>query len=319
MDVVVGRGNDRLDLLQRLTTNDVVKLSGTDRSNTDQGGAGVQNILLTDKARIIDVFTVLARENDIVMLFSAGMGAKAVEWLDKYTFIDDFTTDNQSTNYASFLVFGVRAQQLLEQLTGIVLHDVRAFSWMKSTILGSTEVILIKQQPLCGFCARLLVSAADAEVVTEVLRGLEGVAEIDDATFETLRIEAAWGKHGKEWTDERNPLEAGLVGLVDFKKGCYIGQEVIARLDTYNKVKVRLSGFLSDAPIPETARFYDGLEEKRTDIGGITSSTFSPELGEYIALGYIRSAFANPGATVEAGAEGGYEAELRITKLPFVM
>ena len=323
-DVVVARGNDRLDLLQRLTTNDVSKLTGGSPSGEETRGFGVQNVLLTDKARIIDVFTVLARPNDVLMLFSDGFGAKAVEWLDKYTFIDDFQTQTLTPNYASILLFGPRSLQLLEELgqKEASLNDLRIGSWqhltLNSSSMQSVEVIVVRQQQLCEFCYLVLVPQEAHGMVLAALRGLNNVAEIDDETFEILRIEAAWGKHGAEWTDERNPLEAGLVGLVDFKKGCYIGQEVIARLDTYNKVKVRLSGVRSDVPIPVNARFFDEADGKRTDIGGVTSSTFSPDLNKHIALAYIRSAFANPGANIHAASEG-YEAKLEIVKLPFVM
>lgn len=319
LDIAIARGNDRLDLLQRMTTNDVLKLSGSDTS-----GNGAQNVLVTDKARIIDVFTVLARENDALMLFSYGLGEKALQWLEKYTFIDDFETKDVSAEYASYLVFGARSLQLLEELTGASLLDMRQSAWQKVSIAGSAEGMIIKQQPLCGFCHIVLVPKAHEEALCSILRGLEDVAEVDDATFETLRIESAWGKHGAEWTDERNPLEAGLVGLVDFKKGCYIGQEVIARLDTYNKVKVRLSGFVSNALIPANTQFFDIADDgKRTNIGAVSSTTFSPELGQYIALGYIRSQFANPGATAHGISTNGDGAEsaqtLEIVKLPFVM
>lgn len=317
-DVVRAWGNDRLDLLQRMTTNDVLKLSGTNTS-----GVGVQNVLLTDKARIIDVFTVLARQDDVLMLFSSGMGEQIIQWLDKYTFIDDFQTQNLSADYASFLVFGVRSLQLLEELTGASLIDMRQSSWQKAHIQDISEVIVVRQQPLCGFCYTVLVPKAHEEAFCKILSDVEGIAEVDDTTFETLRIESAWGKLGTEWTDERNPLEAGLVGLVDFKKGCYIGQEVIARLDTYNKVKVRLSGFVSETPIPAQAHFFDESGGKPTDIGAVSSTNFSPELGRYIALGYIRSQFANPGATVQAITthENGTQTAqtLEIVKLPFVM
>ncbi len=313
IDIVEVRGNDRLDLLQRMTTNDVLALKGTDIS-----GTGAHNVLVTDKARIIDVFTVLARQESALLLFSSGMGEKAIQWLDKYTFIDDFQAHNVSGEYTPFLIFGVRSMQFLEELTGASLLDMRLSSWQKVTIQSDIDAILVKQQLLCGFCYTLLVQKAHETALSDILSALEDVAEVDDSTFETLRIEAAWGKLGAEWTDERNPLEAGLVGLVDFKKGCYIGQEVIARLDTYNKVKVRLSGFVSDRPIPHNARFFDESDRKRTDIGGVTSSTFSPELGKHIALGYIRSAFANPDASVEASSEG-YSEQLTIVKLPFVM
>ncbi|MCU0425593.1 MAG: hypothetical protein MUF71_08205 [Candidatus Kapabacteria bacterium] len=317
-DIVLARGKDSYDLLQRMTTNNVLGLQGS-----DTGGVGVQNILLTDKARIIDVFTVLPRQNDLLMMYSGGMGQKAIEWLDKYTFVDDIVTENITSNYASFLVFGVRALQLLEEISGLHLGEVRTSSWLEASIYGIPGCIVVKQAPLCEFCYTVLVPSDLASGFEDFIRSLEGIAEIDDATFETLRIEAAWGKLGAEWTDLYNPLEAGLVGLVDFKKGCYIGQEVIARLDTYNKVKVRLMGFTANEPIAPNAHFYDESDGKRTDIGVVSSKTYSPELQQYIALGYIRSQFANPGAEALACSTDAEGVETRqvltMTKLPFVM
>lgn len=326
-DTVITRGKDRFDLLQRMTTNNVNPLIEASTNSTNEGGAGIQNIFVTDKARIIDVFTALAFPNELRLLCSHGFGVKIAEWLDKYTFIEDMTTEDVSPQYASVLVFGPRALQLLEELSKSELQDMRIGSWKRVslqniTLEGSSnqsiEAIIIKQQPLCEFCYCIQVASEAHESLHRLLRSIDGVAEADDSTFQTLRIEAAWGQHGKEWTEERNPLEAGLVRLVDFTKGCYIGQEVIARLDTYNKVKVRYSGVVSDTPIPTNARFIDRSDGKENDIGGVTSVTYSPELQKHIALAYIRSAFANPTASIEAVAEG-YSAQVEIVKLPFVM
>ena len=89
---------------------------------------------------------------------------------------------------------------------------------------------------------------------------------------------------------------------------------MVARLDSYNKVKQHLVGFVADQPIPPGAEFHD---ETRVT-GRITRSTFSPELQKYIALGYIRTAYANPGTRVTA-TYNGREYPLDIVKLPFTM
>ncbi len=315
-------GNERLDLLQRMTTNNV---------STVKAGEGVQTVFITDKARIIDVATVLERENegkpDVLMLLSDGMDERIAAWLDKYTFMDDFTIENLTAQCASLLVFGPRSAEFLAQLTGVELPEVQGLRlnhWKTLSVPASgLPVMLVKQPPFCELCYLLLMRKDDESAVLAALRSYGDQApEIDEHTFETLRIEAGWGKLGAEWTDAHNPLEAGLVSLVDFRKGCYIGQEVIARLDTYNKVKVRLVGFTAAQEIPVGAKFWDETATTASasgaEIGSITSAAYSPELGTFIALGYLRTAFASPGVIMEA-VFGDEKLTVEVVKLPFVM
>jgi folate-binding protein YgfZ len=323
LDVARIGGKDAADLLQRLTTNNTLGLKGG-----SEAGEGVCNIFVTDKARIIDVFTTLAEaDGALLALFSEGFASKAIEWLDKYTFVEDVSAKDASAEFAPFLIFGPRARQFCEDLTGADLRDLRAHAWTKVRFANGVECALVKHLPLAEYCFIALAPAGDEERLRDLFGSLGEAAEIDENVFEVLRVEAAWGKHGAEWTAERNPLEAGLVSFVDFKKGCYIGQEVIARLDTYNKVKVRLCGFTGVEPIAAGARFVDdsASDKPPADIGGVTSAVYSPELERHIALGYIRSAFANPGLSVKAIAgapQDGAAAtaqELEIVKLPFTM
>lgn len=177
------------------------------------------------------------------------------------------------------------------------------------------EVDIVRYLTICEFSYLLMFPAERSEDVVAGLHEHAGtVPEMTDTVFEVLQIEAGQGAPGAEWTEEHNPLEAGLVRIVSFNKGCYIGQEVVARLDSYNKVKQHLVGFIGEDPIPPGAEFSD---EGRTT-GRITRSTFSPELQQYIALGYIRTQYANPGTEVVAEYNG-RKYPLQIVKLPFTM
>jgi tRNA-modifying protein YgfZ len=321
VDVLTAYGADRTDLLQRMTTNEMSPLSATNDGETVVG-TGVQTVFVNDKARILDVATVVALEDTHRIVCSSGMAEILAAWLEKYTFIDDFRTTDDTQNYASFLVFGPRSLQLLNEFASADLRDLRTHHAASVVLHGTLHLALpamvIKQPTLCDFCWLVLVETAREQDFRDLIQSVDATQEVHTATFETLRIEAAWGKRGAEWTDAHNPLEAGLVTAVSFTKGCYIGQEVIARLDTYNKVKVRLMGFTAAEAIPAGSTFVDESDGKRTEIGEITSSTFSPELGRHIALGYIRSQFANPGVSVEAVFEGAVQ-RVEIVKLPFVM
>ena len=128
-----------------------------------------------------------------------------------------------------------------------------------------------------------------------------GAQDMDTEAYEALRVGSGVPAHGPELGEEVNPLEAGLWDAVSFTKGCYVGQEVVARLNTYEKVKRYLAMLsLEDGPIPDagTPLTVDGKDAgKLTSVSPITISGRRP------ALGYVRKAYANPEAAlmVEAG------------------
>ncbi len=108
---------------------------------------------------------------------------------------------------------------------------------------------------------------------------------------------------GKELTEDYNPLEAGLLDYVSFNKGCYVGQEVVTRLDTYDKVQKHLVGLaFQGASVPaEGATLFAG--GKRT--GTVTSLATSPASGRAIGLGYVRKAEAASGTQLNVGSDTG--------------
>jgi folate-binding protein YgfZ len=119
-------------------------------------------------------------------------------------------------------------------------------------------------------------------------------------------------------TEAYNPLEAGLTQYISFTKGCYIGQEVIARLDTYDKVQRHLVGLAFDTP--PNAGEGEELEvrdvEEGKKIGAVTSIATSPALDRTIGLAYVRTNHAVPGGRVKV-LSGDGEIGAVITKLPF--
>ena len=305
IDVLACRGVDGPGLLQRLTTNDLSDL---------QPGGGKYTVLLSEKARIIDVVNVVRRESDILLLMSPGAAAPARAWFTKYTIMEDFRTRDVSDDWRALQFFGPHAVMRLAELGIDGADDMTVGAWRNAELFGA-PVLLIKQAPMCEFCFLLCFNAEQAEAVFNGMRAISAqVPQVDEDVYEVLRIEAGLGRRGSEWTDAFNPLEAGLVQYISFTKGCYIGQEVIARLDSYNKVKQRLIGFVSTEAAPPGAQFHD--ETRQT--GVITSTAFSPELNTWISLGYLRSQYASYGARHQALADDGGACELEVVKLPFV-
>lgn len=305
MSKAVVRGTDRLDLLQRLTTNDIKVL---------QPGEGNQTVLLTDKARIIDVLTILAREDDIVVLYSEGMQERVLAWLEKYTIMDDFRAEEATDSMGSVLLTGPDAPHILAELTGEPVAMLPQFHWKACSLFG-VQLLVMRSLTLCEFSYVVLFPEQQRSAVLGGLASCgEVLPEMSADVVEVLQVEAGQGRVGCEWTDDYNPLEAGLVRIISFKKGCYIGQEVVARLDSYNKVKQHLVGFTAADAVPIGAEFRDG---DRTT-GRVTRLVFSPELQKYIGLAYIRTLYANPGTVVVAHSKE-QEFPVELVKLPFTM
>ena len=105
-------------------------------------------------------------------------------------------------------------------------------------------------------------------------------------TYNALRIEAGIPVAGLELTEEINPWEANLDFAISLDKGCYNGQEIVARLNTYQKIKKRLMGLRLESALENGPRV--ALKSESRDAGVLTSSAISPRLGA-IGLGFIRT------------------------------
>ena len=142
----------------------------------------------------------------------------------------------------------------------------------------------------------------------------EAEAKAEALSLEVLRIEAGRPRFGAELGEETLPAEVRLgESAVSFTKGCYTGQEVVARMASRGRVGHLLVGLAleaGDAPLPAPGT---QLRREGTAVGEVTSSARSPEAGP-IALGFVRAAHAGPGARLELASGG----EARIVELPIV-
>jgi len=308
--VVRGSGADRLDLLHRLSTNAVHEL---------QPGGETTTILTSDKGRIVDVVRVVAFDDHILMVLLDSDAGPVRAWLDKYTIMDDFVTEDLSDRYIPIGLHGEGARKVLAR--ALEIEPPNSGSAVTATVDGS-EVVVLRDVRLSGVGSFLLLVPRDAFAAVSGRLEDAGAVEIGSDTYHTLRVEAGVPAFGAELGERYNPLEAGLVQYISFTKGCYIGQEVIARLDTYDKVQRHLVGLTLDR-LPETPgepdafEVYGAGEEK--SIGTVTSLAWSPGLDRPIALAYLRTQFAIPGLEVSVGSpdEPSARASGTITKLPF--
>jgi folate-binding protein YgfZ len=178
---------------------------------------------------------------------------------------------------------------------------------------GAAGVRVARARALAHQAFDLHVAADGASELRDRLLsagGPLGLVLLEEDEHEILRIEAGRPALGREFSSETNPHEAGLLEDVSFTKGCYIGQEVVARLDTYEKVRRFLRGIRFDgvaAPAAGAALHAPDAAEGgtvRREAGRITSAACSPRVGKAIALAVLQKGFAEPGTRLEAASAG---------------
>jgi tRNA-modifying protein YgfZ len=253
------RGKDGLDLLHRLSTNDL--LSGpTPRAR--------RSILTTEKGRIVDLVHLLVTDSGIRMLVSANGRQKVTDWVEKFTITEDIILVDLSADFVAVYVLGHNASDVTNKVLGVeiahpcveVFHsDFGSVSfWREDYGTGSAGVFLLRRTHADGFLTSVELAGATR---------LDGIDEI-----ETLRILAGEPAYGQELAEPFNPLELGLRNAVSFTKGCYVGQEVIARLDSYMKVQRELVAIDLREPLSATG-VGDDVVSAGESVGILTSIT----------------------------------------------
>jgi folate-binding protein YgfZ len=313
LGVVRATGSDRLDFLNRMSTAPVGDL---------KSGQDAHTVITNEKGRIIDVVR-LVELGDFALMISQSPDTEPVRtWLEKYTIMDDFATEDCSAAYENLYVTGHGLTNVLREL-----FDVSAppRGSVATGQVDGKDWYLMRDDGLVDPEGALILVESDAALALNDRLDHAGVSEISHGTYEVLRIAAGRPSYGKELGSEFNPLEAGLSSYVSFTKGCFVGQEVIARLDSYDKVKRHLMGVRCNT---ESLGVKDGAPDEflvrdgddSDTIGVVRSAAKRPD-GDLIGLAYIRTMFANAGDSVflrlGEGEGGGERIPGTLTHLPF--
>lgn len=289
-------GEDALDLLNRLSTNELATL---------EVGAGAVTVLTTNKGRIVDLLYVHREESRLVVFTSPGNQQRVVEWIDFYTFVEDVVFEDVTRETAMLSISGLDSTKFLDEMTDRQASSLPTFGRLSSQV--STAPAQVYRSDFLGAPSfDIVIDAKHRNSLLPVLTDRGAIAVSADAV-EALRVQRGIPAFGKELTEDYNPHEANLVHHVSFSKGCYIGQEVIARLQTYKKVSKYLVGLRWDeeGPAEGSLLVHDG---KR--MGIITSVARLPHSGANVGLGYVRKEFVADGTTV--ADESGNEMRIRV-------
>lgn len=293
------KGTDRQAFLQRQTTNDIHLLAE---------GRALVTVLTSPTARILDVLTLVSEPEAIGALTLPGRAADTFHYLrSRIFFMDKVTVEDASAEFLQLDVFGPEAHSVL--LTSGFTRPFEAGEAQTAEVVGG---------PVLGIMTssrdfRLVVPAGNA---TQVIAALEqaGATRLSAETHAILRVESGRPAAGHELVEEYTPLEVGLEAAISHNKGCYTGQEVIARQITYDKIIRHLAGlFLAGEAHPGDTVWSPGDGRQA---GTITSVARSPRFG-HIALAILRRPYHTPGSILKAGdKEGGVAAT--VSGLPFI-
>lgn len=267
-------GRDRLKFLHNQSSNNCLVL---------QPGQGADTVFLTSTARTLDLATLLVHQEWVDLLVSPQRREFLLKWFDKYIFFgDDVQVSDRTAESHCYRVFGDAAEKITAQF------GLGALANAYDHVTISHEGAPLTLAATSGLVIPGLTLWSDRPLANL----LDPYPQLTDADWEHLRIRQGRPAADAELTEEYNPLEARLGHTISFNKGCYIGQETIARLKTYQGVKQYLWGLeLSAAVTPPTPLLLEG--EK---VGLLTSCT-SLNRGAF-GLGYVRTKVGGVGLTL---------------------
>jgi folate-binding protein YgfZ len=277
-----------------MTTNNILAL---------RPGQSCVTVLTSPTAKIVQVFTVLARADELLLLPAPGEATALERHLrGQIFFMDKVKVANLSADYTRCRVVGPQAAQAVAAL-GLNLTGAPDGAWQEQDGL-----LALRQDRFDIPGVELLAPTDRAASVSEQLSAA-GVLAVADTLYTARRVELGRPAPGAELTGAFNPLEAGLAWACAENKGCYTGQEIIARQLTYDKVTQSLVGLRTAALLEVGAPVtIDG----RT-VGVVTSSAISPALGAPVALAVVKRPHNALGTAVTVAGLAG-----EVVELPFV-
>lgn len=302
-------GKEHIKFLQGMLTNDVMKLASRE---------GMYAAVLTVKGRMLSDMRVYKEDESVLLDLEPGLNEKVKELLLKYRLSYKAAIEDETDAFALISVQGPRSSALVESAAGSALPELKEYAHFKTVIKGvGVTIVRISRTGEDGY--DIYVPAADAHTVWEELfdRGKDfGARPFGSRALDMLRIEAGIPVYGKDMDEDTIPIEAGIWDALSFEKGCYIGQEVVARIKWRGHVNRHLMGIVPEGEgvIGVGDEIFSGDKK----IGAVTSVSYSPALGRDTALGYVRREHREPGTAVLLKDRDGRMRQAAVSGLPFL-
>ena len=304
------RGTDVRDFLHRITTNSIKELPKE---------RAVQTILTTEKGKIIDVVTLMNFDEYKFVITNPANKVKVKSWIEKYVIMDDVKVSDFNNKYVLIELLGPQAGSFATLFADKVPNEI-SFNQFKVIHSDGILFFILKLKDNRGLAKFwMLADISNGIKLVKAMKEYTGPFDfnfVGNEAYEKYRIEQGIPAAPNELNGSFNPHEVDLLSIVDFKKGCYIGQEVIARLETYEKVQKKLTGI----------KFIDSLQpngqltlfdKENKEAGQVTSVAFSRELNKWVGLAFVRKAYLKEGTILTAKSEKEEPVKVQVENLPF--
>jgi folate-binding protein YgfZ len=314
-------GADRARFLHGQVTNDVKRL---------RPGEGCYAALVTAKGKMQSDLNIHCLNDELLLDFEPGLTTTITERLEKYIVADDVQIADVAPHYGLVSVQGPKATEVVTALGLTTNLPQGTFQSVKISDATLGEIYLVNLSRAFSSGAHevtrptgfdlFVPTAALGAVMDKMIAAAKTVGgrACGWLAFEIARIEAGIPRYGADMDETNIPLECGIESrAISYKKGCYIGQEVINRIHSIGHVNrelrsLRLADDLKTLPIKGDKLFKDGKE-----VGYVTSATASPTLKASIALGYVHRHVNEIGTelVVKTSAD---EGTAKVAATPFV-
>jgi folate-binding protein YgfZ len=303
------KGDDSLNLLHRITTNSLISLKKEEIKKT---------VFASTKGRILGIADILNFSSHLLLITALQNKLKLIGWINKYIIWDNVKISDASHRFDLFEIIGPQADSFILLTIGESVVNLPSNNFKVVNVEGMlffvSKFIDVNGN---GNYWILAESGKGKQVISFMLanKGPFDFNLIGEDAYNVYKIEHGIPSEMQELNDLYNPHEANLTELIDFNKGCYIGQEVIARLNTYDKVQKKLVGlFFSDE-----VRCNDNFllfDDQQNQIGSITSIVYSSRMKKNLALAYVTKRFAVQGTKLIA-QNGNKNFDVTVKELPF--
>ena len=294
-------GNDRLEFLQRLITNDCAAL---------EPGRGTRALLLNSKGRIVSDMIVIQREQQTWLDVDIHTAEPVITALDQYLFADDVQIENVTDQMHCLALHGPTTMQLLTSISETDPIELEPFQ-MRDLGIDAVAATAYRHDETGEVGVPLWAPSGDIETIYGKLTALEesaGLRTIGWLAYNTARIEGGTPIFNVDFGTNSLPHETGIIhDLASFTKGCYVGQEIVARMESLGHPAKMLVGFHTgdDTEIVAGVPVYDNADADDA-IGAVTSSTFSPLRGNTtIGLAMVKWGRHEPGTSLHVAAQSG--------------
>ena len=279
-------GSEAVMFLNGLITNDMKTLAVN---------SWMPAVFPNVQGRLLAEVRIIHREDGFLIDTENATFETVAKLLERFTLAGDFRVTNVKSETAMLSVQGNNAAKVILRTLGETVISPQGV--VSAEMENGTTVTIIRVTHTGEDGFDLFVNANEAQALHDSLTKA-GAQSVGLDALEILRIEAGIPRYGIDMDETNVVTETNLDHAVSFTKGCYIGQEIIARIKYRGHVAKKLTGliFESQVELESGARV---LSSDDKEIGRVTSLTFSPRLKRTIALGYVKYDYLEPGTCVK--------------------